>query len=344
MPNRSSVRLALCRNWHKLITVFGKQKVGQRKMAKCVWQAEFSLEPGLRESETIGAYVFEVTEGGETVVTRTYETSAFDEHHPKRRHAYEYAEETLVRLDAEAIRTILLKRMVYQRLVSPINIKLVTKPTLVNKEKLKEDGVRLRRHVGASFEISCPMLDVEDCLAASETFWMLGFRGIAKGQEAEVLRVAEWLEQSEHEIDHVKGFILCWIGFNGLYGLFASLKGRASSTDADKFVYMIEQLVSPKQAEEITRSLGKEFSELETYGICSGSGNTDWSIDLRAERGKATHNNLEILKLATKCAYGVRRQVFHEAPNPKDIVKQATISRAVLMPITLTCLKALVSR
>jgi len=310
-------------------------------MQKCVWQVEFIVEPQLRQSETIGEFEFEVRESGETIVKRTYETSAFDQHHSKRRHAYEYAEETLVRLDAEAIRTILLKRMLYQRLVSPINIRLVTSPTLVNREQLRADGVHLRRSIGASFDINSPMLDVENCLADSETFWMLGFKGIARGQEDEVLRVAEWLERSARETDGVKGFILCWIGFNGLYSLIASLNGKRCSPDADKFEFAIDHFVSPSQAQDIIRSIGTEITKFEGYDIRSG--NTNWSRKLSAERGKPVINNVAILKLVTRCIYGVRKQVFHEAPRTIDVLERATGSNTALMQITLMCLKSFVT-
>jgi len=48
---------------------------------------------------------------------------------------------------------------------------------------------------------------------------------------------------------------------------------------------------------------------------------------------------MAILKYAARCIYGVRKQVFHEAPEPDNIIDRAKSAKLMLMPIALTCLK-----
>jgi len=76
-------------------------------------------------------------------VERTYETSSFDEAHPQGRGS-EYAEETLARLDAQAIRKIMLKRMIYQKNFFALSIRLKKHPELMNRQALIKAGVICR--------------------------------------------------------------------------------------------------------------------------------------------------------------------------------------------------------
>jgi hypothetical protein len=312
-------------------------------MPKFIWKTEFTVEPQLGRSESVGDYFFEVRKSGETIVERVHETSSYDEVHRERRHNCEYAEETFSRLDAEEIREIILKRMIYHRVFLPVSVKLMASPVLVNKNDLESIGVELRRPVGTSLTLRNAILDVGDSLAESEHFWNSAFQANAIGQKNEIIRLADWVERSVRETDPVKSFILSWIGFNGLYNLFALRHSITRSSDADKFDFMISQLIGASQADEIIRGIKNEIKKLGTYSITSDSGNTNWSSKLTAETRRPAMNNLEVLKLVAKCIYGVRKQVFHEAPKTNDVLERVEISNAALMPISLMCLKAFIT-
>lgn len=312
-------------------------------MQKLIWKAEFKIEPSLSKSEEIDGYFFQVKSSGETVIEKTYETSSFDEVHPEREGEYEYAEETLARIDAEVIRELMLKRMIYQCVFSQITVNLLKYPDLINRNELKKNGVELRRHVGASLSIRYAILDVGDSLAESEKFWNSGFKKSTVSRERDVIRIGGWLERSGNENDPIKSFILAWIGFNGLYGLMASVHGKANQSDADKFEFTIKTLISDNQAENIINNISSEIKHLETYNIISDKGNRNWSTELGIEMQKTTVDKSFVLRLVAKCAYGVRKQVFHEAPETSDVIARVKVSKAALGPITSTCLKAFIN-
>ena len=167
-----------------------------------IWKIKFSIKPSLSKSEEIDGYYFRVKSSGETIVEKTYETSSFDELHPERAGEYEYAEETLARLDAETIRELLLKRMIYQRNFSPITIKMVESPVLINRDALGKSGVKFKRHIGFSFTSINSILDVDDSLTESMNFWNDGFKNSSVSRERDVIRISDWLERSENEREH----------------------------------------------------------------------------------------------------------------------------------------------
>ena len=81
----------------------------------------------------------------------------------------------------------------------------------------------------------------------------------------------------------------------------------------------------------------------ESWNIHSDRGNKNWSNDLRNEMQISVKNNIQILKLVARCIYGVRKQVFHEAPKTEDFLERVNISKSALLPITLGCLKSFVT-
>jgi len=311
-------------------------------MAPLQWQVQFRVRPSLRQPEIVQGYAFEV-EDGETCITVTYETSAFDEVLPDRQGEYEYAEETLARQHAERIRHLMLMRMIYQRVASPIEVEIIADPTLLNRDELAAAGINLRRDIGKSSKLRWAILNVGDSLDESDRFWQTGFSGKAAGYERDALRVADWLARAEAMSDPIQRFILTWIGFNGLYGLLALIENKGSTDDAAKFMFAIESLIPESVAEKIAHNHDKALSQLESYQILSKSGKTDWGAKLCAERSKQTPNYITILKLATRCIYGIRKAVFHEAPEPSDIVERTRIAKELLTSLTLACLKSFVT-
>ena len=113
-------------------------------MPKFIWKSVYTIATRLKESERIGDCFFEVRKDGKTVVERIHETSSYNELHPERMNEHEYAEETLSRLEANKIREIMLRRMIYQRVFEPINVIPLKSPELVNKDELVKAGIELK--------------------------------------------------------------------------------------------------------------------------------------------------------------------------------------------------------
>lgn len=310
-------------------------------MHKFIWHATFIIAPSLRKSEILNGYQFELQNDGTMTVERTYETSSFDEAHPQGRGS-EYAEETLARLDAQAIREIMLKRMIYQKDFFALSIRLKKHPELINEQALIKAGVILQRPLCWSHTSAWTILEGEDSLAKSQAYWEDGFKKTSKDQQAELLRIADWIERSYLEQDAIKSFILTWIAFNGFYSLFSDIDGKARN-DADKFEFLIQKLVSTPDAKRIFLNIQEYVNSLKTFNITSERGNTNYSQELETELKKNEINEKEILKLVVRCAYGVRKQVFHEAPKTDDVLERVKTARSALLPIMTTCLKVFVA-
>lgn len=95
-------------------------------------------------------------------------------------------------------------------------------------------------------------------------------------------------------------------------------------------------------ARDIVNSSGFLLDKLEFYSVSSKGGKRNWSEELKNERTKANMDYIKILQYTARCIYGVRRQVFHEAPQSEDVVERARVCKLMLAPIVATCLKKFV--
>jgi hypothetical protein len=231
----------------------------------------------------------------------------------------------------------MLARMIYKRLVQPLSVEIVYGPTLINHDELSNAGLLKKRTVGSECVLKFSILDVGDTLSESTAFWNKGFKSKSKGYENDVLRIIDWLQRAATEKDSVKSFILTWIAFNGIYSLYASICKIHDQDDASKFERLIDDLLS-HEAATMVDSYSNTLSHLGTYGIFSKNGKRDWSKDLQ-NKLKSGAKEVDILKVATRCIYGVRGQVFHEAPEPLDVEKRAEQCKGLLRFISLTALR-----
>ena len=317
--------------------------------------------------------------GKKTQVTIDYKTNKFDEVSPDSKSEYEYAEETKARKYELFIQNLMLERMIYQRVFSHLEVEKVKylddtdgsllkrsrmkailryvaasiakyvdspgnteNPRLLNKKELANAGLSKKHPVISDSTLKWNELDVGDSLTESHNdFWQSGFQNTSRGYENDALRIADWLQRSEGENDEINSFIFAWIAFNGLYGLFASITGFASNTgkppnDAEKFEHIIKKLLV-NEASNIGNS--SALSKLESYGILSNNGNRNWSDELKNERRNIYKDDIKVLQYAMRCVYGVRKEVFHEAPQPVDIIERAKTCKSILIPVAVTCLK-----
>jgi hypothetical protein len=324
-----------------------------------IWNVTFSVKPGLSKSEKIGDYSFEVGSDGATTVKRTYETiekcyeiedqREIDENLARKN------TENMVLQDAEKIRELLLKRMIYQRSFAPITVEPQA-PILTNKDELEQSGIKLGRGVFREILAKWRLLDVGDTFLESEDFWQSGFQGKGANQQDEIIRIADWLERSESEQDDLKGFILAWIGFNGLYGLFAPLhdahirsilkkKKDDKISESNKFSSLIKELIKKDDAEHTVRKIKTQIHTLGTYGITKKEKKKEihLSDELNKAASSSSIDHTKVLTLVTECIYVIRNQTFHEAPRTDDILERARTARSALIPIASMCLKAFVT-
>ena len=329
-----------CKRFLKTTLLTLLWRPANNKMLTYRWRTKLKIRPSLRSPEIINGYNFEV-HNGETFVTIEYETSSFDSKLPDSR-SDEYADQTISRQHADRIRNMMLARMIYMCVPEILRVDIVSSPELLNRDEVVAAGVHKLRSVASTLDFSWAILDVGETLSESQVFWSAGFTKKSAKYEEDSLRIADWAVRAEAESSHHKRFIMRWIAFNGLYGLYDAVNGKLQAKDRGKFEQMLVGLLA-NNADEIVRGLGNKLDSLETYGITSISGQTDYSSDLAQERRKSTLNSLEVIKFATLCIYGIRKEVFHEAPEPDDIEARCKTADHVLSQIVMTCLKNFVN-
>lgn len=283
----------------------------------CKWLLKLEIKPTLSHSEEISDYNFKVI-GNKTFVEIKYETNSFDEKLQNDKNDYEYAEKILANKFINEIHNLLLIRMVYHEVNEKVDIKVIEGPKLLNAEELREAGNKLGRKGSSTAQCQVTILTKEDTLSSSQDFWRNGFQNKINGKEEDLLRIVDWFQRAERENDYTKKFVLYWIGFNGLYGLLSQVDNKAYYNDAAKIDYFIKNLLCNKSDRIVNHNLSS-LDSLESYNIKSANGNKNWSNALKTERNKQNHNYRLILKYAMKCIYGIRKEIFHEAPKPLDI-------------------------
>jgi len=336
-----SFNLSACKRYLKTNLLTLLRRPANNKMLTYRWRTKLKIRPSLRSPEIINGYNFEV-QNGETFVSIEYETPSFDSKLPDSRDDYEYADQTIARQHADRIRNMMLARMIYMRVPEILRIDIVASPELLNLDEVVAAGVHKLRPVANPLDFSWAILDVGQTLSESQVFWSAGFIKKSAKYEEDLLRIAEWVVRAEEESSHYKRFIMRWIAFNGLYGLYDAINGRLERTDNGKIEKVLDGLLA-NNADEIVRCLGNKLDPLETYGITSASSKTDYSLDLVQERRKSPPNSHKVIKLATLCIYGIRKEVFHEAPEPDDIEARCKTADHVLSQIVMTCLKNFVN-
>jgi len=296
------------------------------------WEVKFRISPSLKKSETIEDYRFDVR-GQETFVEVNYTTFAFNEKPPGSEGDYDYADQIEARRTASKIRDLMVERMVYQRAFQPIKVDIAAGPTLVNKNEFSKES----RPVGRSLSIKYRVLDVNDSIEESHNFWKSGFKNKTKGREGDFLRIAGWLQRSQEESDEINSFITAWIGFNDLYGLFDKISRKNANGEAAKINNAINELVKD-EASQIVNDYSSALDKLQSYGIKSYYG-INWSEELKKERQNPNRPDVEIIRKAMICVYGVRNQVFHEAGQQKNLANMTMSSKDLLILVATTCLK-----
>ncbi|MGB9938432.1 hypothetical protein [Methanosarcina sp.] len=284
------------------------------------WLVKFEIIPSLYDPELIGKYDFEVIDK-KTYVDVFYETKT----------NYEHDINQIANEHKLEIQRLMVRRMINLRSAKPIETKI-----------LGIKGLDADPLLSVTFSSTSSIYDEDDSIKASCDFWNLGFKNKIKGKENEVFRLADWIILAEKQNDDIKSFILTWIAFNGLYNLFSSVSTiQVINNDAQKIDNVIDGLLEKSDAKKIVDTYPHLFDQLQSFGICSQNGKTNYSQKLKGLRNST--RDLEVIKCAVRCIYGIRKEVFHEAPDMgKATYHNCKVSKDLLSVITMQCLKKLV--
>lgn len=304
---------------------------------RCEWEATFQISPGVSEPETIGDYYFFLDEEKRTCVKIQFLTESYTQQLSQRSHGSEYAEETICNEHIEKIKRLLLIRMIYQEYFEPINVVILKKPFLLNREELKKSGEKVTRPVEAFCSLGCIVIRTGDSLAEALIFY--NQRAHLETKDDAVLRISRWMEWCESAPGEVEKFRILWAAFNSLFTVLAEFEGKSEKSEKDKIKLSIEKLVSPKEAEEITAPFKKNgiIGKLISFNIVSDRGD-NFSSDLNDAAKPNKPDWVLLLKKAVLCIYGIRNEIFHDGPRVDDIEQKAAIARELLSPVVRKCL------
>lgn len=285
------------------------------------WLVKFEIIPSLSKPELVGKYDFKVIDK-RTYVDILCETKT----------NYEQDINIVANEQRLEIQRLMVQRMINLKIAKPIEIKIVG--------RIK--GLDANPLLSVMFSSTNDIYDEDDSLKASCNFWNSGFKNKIHGKENEVFRLADWVILAEKQDDDIKGFILIWIAFNGLYNLFSSVNAtQVTNNDAEKIDHIIDGLLERNDAKKIVDTYSHLFDQLQSFGICSQSGKTNYSQNLKVLRNST--QDVEVIKCAVRCIYGIRKEVFHEAPDMgKATYHNCKVSKDLLSIITMQCLKKMV--
>jgi hypothetical protein len=304
---------------------------------RCEWEAIFQVSPGVSEPETIGEYHFFLDEEKRTCVKIEFSTESYRQQLPQRSHGSEYAEETICNEHLEKIKRLLLIRMIYQEYFQPINITILKKPFLLNREELKKLGEKTTRLVEASYSFGIVSIKTGDGLKEALAFYKQ--REHRETKDDDVLKISRWLEWCESAPGEVEKFRILWAAFNSLFTIIAELEGKPKENEKEKIKLSIGKLLSPQEAEEITAPFKKNdlIDKLISFNIVSDRGD-NFSSDLKDAAKPNKPDWMLLLKKAVLCVYGIRNAIFHDGPRVDDIEQKAAAARELLSPVVRRCL------
>jgi hypothetical protein len=309
------------------------QLKGEKTM-RCEWEVIFQISPGVSEPETIGDYHFFLDEEKRTCVKWKFSTESYRQQLPQKSHgSSEYAEETLCNQYIEDIKRLLLIWMIYQEYFEPINVVILKKPFLLNREELKKSGEKITRPFETSCSIEIVSIKTGNSLAESLDFYD------PQTKDDAVLRIANWLEQCESAQGEVEKFRILWAAFNSLFTVIAEFEGKSEKNEKERIKLSIGKLISPKEAEEITAPFKTDglVDKLISFNIVSDRGD-NFSSDLNDAAKPNKPDWLLLLKKAVLCIYGIRNAIFHDGPRVDNIEQKAAVAKEFLSPVVKRCL------
>jgi hypothetical protein len=304
---------------------------------RCEWEAIFEVSPEVKELGIIEGYHFLLDEEKRRCVKIQFSTDSYTQKLPDRSHDYEYAEDTICKQHIEKIKRLLLIRMIYREHFEPINISILRKPFLINREELKQAGVEFKRMLMQTFTVGLGSVKAGDSLLEALAF--CSQRARLETKDDDVLKISRWLEWCESAPGEVEKFRILWAAFNSLFTIIAELEGKPKENEKEKIKLSIGKLISSKEAEELTAPFKKNgiIDKLIFLNIVSKYGE-NFSSDLSDAAKPNKPDWLLLLKKSVLCVYGIRNAIFHDGPRVDDIEQKAAAARELLSPVVRRCL------
>jgi len=304
----------------------------------CKWETTFGIAPGLDESETIGEYHFKVDTNGQTFVTLSFTTEAYDEKHPDRKSHSEYAEQTICEKHIEKIRELQLIRMIHQEYLQHIHIKILERPTLLNRNELKESGVKLLRTITAGFEQTYGIFDTSNKISEAVGFFENCVNNTTNRES--LIQVAKWLARPEVNQNNIEKFRVVWTSFNTIFQMCAESQNKTKNDEIKKIKGLVNLLFDTEDAKNIIYSQKNNLDSMVSFNLISQN-NITFSENLKNAIKGRNQDYLLTLKLALLCVYGIRNEIFHDGPRVEHIDNKAKVGKEFLMPFLTKCLKKL---
>jgi hypothetical protein len=304
----------------------------------CKWETTLGIAPGLDESEIIGEYHFKIDANGQTFVPLSYTTEAFDEKHPDRKSHSEYADQTICDKHIEKIRELLLIRMIHQEYFQPIHIKILKRPTLLNRDELEESGAKLRRTITAGLEMPYGIFDTSNKISDAVSFFE-NCENITTNREF-LIQVAKWLAKPEVNQNNIENFRVLWTSFNSIFQMCAESQNKTRDNEIKKIKGIVNLLFHAEDAKTILDSQKNNLDLMVSFNLISQK-NVTFSENLKNAIKGSNQDYLLTLKLALLCVYGIRNEIFHDGPRVENIDNKAKVGKEFLMPFLAKCLKKL---
>ncbi len=311
-------------------------------MSLADWEATYLVLPRLSCNEKVGDYCFtKESDGCRVSVVFRNQLQLDGNGKLNVDHAAACAEAEYHRTRIEEL---MLIRNIYQRVTRPVTVKLLhEEPQLLNKEELCQEGIVPRWSVSASFSSAYRAIQVGDSIAESQTYWQKASQGRMSSHAADVLRIEKWLQSSEDDDAYGTSFVHLWTAFNAIWRLgCVALPCPQCHSDCGDF-HSMESAVPRLLGSSSTAVMNSVSADMRTisqeHWIHGREENQeDFGSQLSTALNGPERDFPDIVLVALKCAYVFRCQLFHEAPEPTNVVKWAPVFSHLLRQVTTTCL------
>ena len=160
---------------------------------------------------------------------------------------------------------------------------------------------------------------------------------------SDMLRVEKWLQSSEDDDTYGASFVHLWTAFNALWSCVCNAIPCGRDCDHCSAPHAMEygarQLLRVSST-DVERAVVRDASIISQEEWVHSRGKHEYFFgqELRVALGSSGGDALETIVAALRCAYVFRCRLFHEAPEPTDVVRWAPAFSHLLRQVTTTCL------
>jgi hypothetical protein len=307
-------------------------------MLSADWEVTYSILPKLHHSERVGDYFFNVEADACRVTVAFSNELQPDEH----------GSLNVDRVDACAqaethrlcIEELMLIRNVYQQVTRPVEVSMLDEgPQLLNKEDLQRQGIDPKRHVSASIASAFRAIQVGDSIAESQVYWQKASYGRMSSHTTDVLRIERWLQSSENDDAYGTSFVHLWIAFNAIWKLgcvVVPCEGCHSHCGDFSSMERAVPHVLGSSSKAVMNSISADAKVISQEEWVHGTEKHERFLgrELRIALDSSEKDPLRTIVVALECAYVFRCRLFHEAPEPADVLRWTPVFNHLLRQVT----------